>query len=411
MKIYLRKKQYKEINGKLNRGPRFIQALIGPRQTGKTTLVLQIKDSWKGPSFYATADAPGAESRNWIIELNNTAADAAKRIKRETLLIIDEIQKIPGWSNTLKYVYDKNEREQARVRIVILGSSSLLMQRGLTESLAGRFEINRHSHWSYEECKEFFKFTLNDYIYYGGYPGAAKIRKNIRRWAIYIKDAIIETVIAKDVLLMNPVTKPALLRQAFALCLNHPAEILSYQKMLGQLQDAGNTTTIAFYLRLMANAFFLVPLDKYSGSRIKQKSSSPKILSLDNSIISVVNNRTFKQSFKDLAYRGRLFENAVGSRLYWLAQEQGGELFYWRERDFEVDYVLSIGGRLIAVEVKSGDPGKAAAALDIFSNRYKNTEKVVVSFMKKHDKSDTKCLEAEEFFMNTEKILEKQHQT
>ncbi|HDQ26888.1 MAG TPA: ATP-binding protein [bacterium] len=405
IKTYLRKKQFEALAKKLKRGPRFIQALIGPRQTGKTTLVLQLKKNWKGSAIYKTADAPGAENRNWIVEINDAAVKIAKETKKETLLIIDEIQKIPGWSNTLKYVYDKNEREQVRVRIIILGSSSLLMQRGLTESLAGRFEINRHSHWSFKECREFFKFTLNDYIYYGGYPGAAKIRKNEKRWQIYIKDAIIETVIAKDVLLMNPVTKPALLRQAFALCLHHPAEIFSYQKMLGQLQDAGNTTTIAFYLRLMANAFFLVPLDKFSGSRIKQKSSSPKILSLDNSIINVVNNRTFKESFRDLPYKGRLFENAVGSRLYWLAQEEGWELFYWRERNFEVDYVLSKGRRIIAVEVKSGYPGKAHVSFDVFAKRYKNAEKVVVSLKKGESLTDIKYLEAEQFFLNPEKIF------
>jgi predicted AAA+ superfamily ATPase len=406
-KDYIRKKQFEELRGKLKNGPRFMQAVIGPRQTGKTTLVLQIMKDWNGPSLYETADVPGAENKNWIVALNDMAVNTAKKEKKETLLIIDEIQKINGWSDTLKYIYDKNEREQAKVRIIILGSSSLLMQRGLTESLTGRFEINRNSHWSYMECRDFFKFSLNDYLYYGGYPGAAKIRRQEKRWNIYIKDSIIETVIAKDVLFMNPVTKPALLRQAFALCLHHPAEILSYQKMLGQLQDAGNTTTIAFYLKLMANAFFLVPLDKYSGSRIKQKSSSPKLLSLDNSIINVVNNRSYKESLKDLVYRGRLFENAVGARLYWLAQEEGWELFYWRERNFEVDYILSKGSRLIAIEVKSGYPGKAAAALDIFGSRYKNVEKATISFKEQKNTTNIKYYTAEEFFLNPEKLLKR----
>ena len=405
MKTYLRKRQFEEIVKKLSRGPRFIQAIIGPRQTGKTTLALQLKKSWKGPCIYETADVPGAENRNWIMELNEAAVKESNDKKKESLLIIDEIQKIPGWSDALKYVYDKNERNRVRVRIIILGSSALLMQRGLTESLAGRFEVNRHSHWSFEECRDFYKFNLNDYIYYGGYPGAAKIRKDAKRWQAYIKDSIIETVIAKDVLLMNPVTKPALLRQAFALCLHHPAEIFSYQKMLGQLQDAGNTTTIAFYLRLMANAFFLVPVEKYSGNRVKQKGSSPKVISLDNSIINVVNNRNYGEVMRDLAYKGRLFENAVGSRLYWLAQEEGWEIFYWRERDFEVDYVLSKGDKIVAVEVKSGYPGKAQSALDVFARKYKNVKKIVISFIKNDDLKNVKNIKAEEFFLNPKEIL------
>ncbi len=405
-KEYLQKERYNALNKKLSKGPGFIQAVIGPRQTGKTTLALRVKENWPGPSYYATADEPGGESKGWIVDLYNKAVDSSKENKKEVLLIIDEIQKISGWSNTLKYIYDKKEREKVRIKIMILGSSSLLMQRGLTESLAGRFEINRHSHWSYKECKEYFKFRLNDYIYYGGYPGAAKIHKNFKRWQIYIKDAIIETVIAKDVLLMNPVTKPALLRQAAALCIHHPAEILSYQKMLGQLQDAGNTTTIAFYLRLMSNAFFLVPLEKYSGSRIKQKGSSPKILVLDNSIVNTMNNRKIKEAFKDQIYMGRLFENAVGARLYWLAQEQGLELFYWRERDHEVDYILKQGRVLIAVEVKSGRPDKAKGALKIFSKKHKRTKKIIISLRKLKSISGIKCFNADSFFLNPEKILD-----
>ncbi len=405
MKIYLRKKEYENLYTKLKHGPRFIQAIIGPRQTGKTTLILQIKNNWKGPSFYASADEPGYGNKDWIIGLNNNAIQASKKEKKEALLILDEIQKIPDWSNILKYIYDKNERDQSRIRIVILGSSSLLMQRGLTESLTGRFEVNRHSHWSYEECKDFFKYSFKDYLYYGGYPGAAKIRKDHQRWHAYIRDSIIETVISKDILLMNPVTKPVLLRQAFALCIHHPAEILSYQKMLGQLQDAGNTTTLAFYLHLMKNAFFLVPLDKYSGSRIKQKSSSPKILSLDNSIINVINNRTPLEAFKDPTYTGRLLENAVGARLYWLTQEKGFEIFYWRERNYEVDYIISAGNRLIAIEIKSGYPGKSKAALDVFSRKYGNIKKVVISLKKSKNSDDINHLQAEEFFLNPEKIF------
>jgi len=279
------------------------------------------------------------------------------------------------------------------------------MQRGLTESLAGRFELHKHSQWSYKECREFFNLSLKEYIYYGSYPAALPLRKNQTRWVEYIRESLIETVIAKDVLQMNPVTKPALLRQVFALCLYYPAQILSYQNMLGQLQEAGNASTIAFYLRLLANAFFMVPLEKYSGSKIRQKSSSPKLLFLDNSVVSANSGKSFKQTYNDKPLWGRLFENAVGARLFWLAQEEGWELFYWRERDFEVDYVLSKGRRIIAVEVKSGYPGKAQAAFDVFAKRHKNAEKVVVSLKKGKSPADIKCLDAGQFFLNPEKIF------
>jgi uncharacterized protein len=406
MKRYLRKRLYSKLKKHLDGSANFVQAVVGPRQIGKTTLVKQIFEAWKNPKFYETADMPGVIDTKWLAGIWGKARNESKKTRKKTLLIIDEIQKITQWSTTVKRFFDEDKFSGTRLRVIILGSSSLFMQKGLTESLAGRFELHRHSQWSYGECREFFHLNLKEYLYYGSYPAALPLRKYQDRWVEYIRSSLIETVIAKDVLLMNPITKPALLRQAFALCLHYPAQILSYQNMLGQLQEAGNASTIAFYLRLLANAFFLVPLEKYSGSKIKQKSSSPKILLLDNAIVTANSEKNHKTAFSDKDYWGRLFENAVGARLYWLAQEQGWELFYWRDRDNEIDYVLSIGDRLIAVEVKSGRPGKAKAALDIFANRYKNAEKVVISFKKKN-LSNVKYLEAEEFFLNPEKVLGK----
>jgi predicted AAA+ superfamily ATPase len=405
MKRYLRKNLYSKLENYLNSDVNFIQAVVGPRQVGKTTLVKQIYDAWEGPKFYETADMPGVIDEKWIYQIWAKAREEEKKEHKKTLLIVDEIQKITQWSKAVKRLFDEDKFAQRRLKVVILGSSSLLMQRGLTESLAGRFELHRHSQWSYKECKDYFNLSLKEYLYYGSYPAALPLRKNNERWVDYIRASLIETVISKDVLLMNPITKPALLRQAFALCLNYPAQILSYQNMLGQLQEAGNASTLAFYLRLLANAFFMAPLEKYSGSKIRQKSSSPKILFLDNSMISANSGKTMKQAFGDKSYWGRLLENAVGARLYWLAQEEGWELFYWRERDFEVDYVLSKGSRLIAVEVKSGCPGKASASLDIFKNRYKKVEKAVISLKKQKSTSDVKYYEAKEFFLNPEKII------
>ncbi|MBP7791465.1 MAG: ATP-binding protein [Candidatus Goldbacteria bacterium] len=405
MKIYIRKQLYTRLKKHLEGNVNLIQAVVGPRQVGKTTLVKQIFNEWKGPKFYETADLPEVVDTQWLMRVWNKAREAAKKERKRTLLIIDEIQKISHWSTIVKRLFDEDKFSRINLRVVILGSSSLLMQRGLTESLAGRFELHRHSQWSFKECSEFAGIKLNEYIYYGGYPAALQIRKDYHRWMDYIKDSLVEAVIAKDVLLMNPITKPALLRQAFALCLHYPAQILSYQNMLGQLQEAGNASTIAFYLKLLSNAFFIIPLEKFSGSRIRQKSSSPKILFLDNSIVTANSNVNYRQTFKDSMYWGRLIENAVGARLYWLAQEYGGELFYWRERDNEVDYVFKIGNKLKAIEVKSGNPGKAASALKIFSKRYEKTDKIVITYKKIVKMPEFKSFEAEEFFLNPEIII------
>ena len=227
----------------------------------------------------------------------------------------------------------------------------------------------------------------------------------------YIRDSLIENVLSKDVILMSPITKPALLRQVFGLCLAHPAEIISYQKMIGQLQDAGNTTTIAFYLRLLANAFLLAPLEKYSGSKIRQRGSMPKILVLDNALISATIGGGFKSTLKDKPFWGRMVENAVGAKLYPLVRELGGELFYWRDRDDEVDYIVQIGQRLIAIEVKLGSPLKAPASLNLFVRRYKKAKKIIISqpelIESEQDRveKDIRQVKLQDFFSNPYKSI------
>lgn len=378
MKEYIRQNLFDKLYKGLKGEPRLLQVIIGPRQVGKTTLALQVHNKWSGPKFYFSADLPNIPTIDWVVRNWEGCRALYRKNKRETLLILDEIQKIPRWSEAVKKLFDEDGIAKRRIRVVLLGSSSLLVQKGLTESLTGRFEIHRHYHWSYKECNQYFGLKLNEYLYFGGFPAALLLRKDESRWGRYIRDSLIETVLSKDVLLMSPVTKPALMRQAFGLCLSHPAEIVSYQKMIGQLQDAGNTTTIAFYLRLLANAFLLVPLEKYSGSRIKQRGSIPKILVLDNSLVSATIGQGFRSTVKDKIFWGRMLENAVGAKLYPMLQEIGGELFYWRDRDNEVDYVVKLKNRLIAIEVKSGRPTKYPGALEKFAKRYHTAEKVII---------------------------------
>lgn len=407
MKDYLRKPLFNRLWGALHGEPNFIQAVTGPRQVGKTTLARQILEKWKGPKIYQTADEPGTPSYEWISEHWQKARSLSRSKGPETLLVLDEAQKIPHWSEAIKKLFDEDKNLKRRLRVVILGSSALLMQRGLTESLAGRFEIHRHNHWSFSECKEYFSLSLEEYLYFGGYPGALLLRKNQSRWARYIRDSIIETVLSKDVILMMPVTKPALLRQVFSLAAAHPAQVISYQKMLGQLQDVGNTTTVASYIKLLSNAFLATALERWSGSTIKQRASIPKLIVMDNALISAMSGRKFREVERDKVFWGRMLENAVGAKLYAILQEKGADLFYWRQRQEEIDYVIKIGDRLIAIEVKSGIPRRAAPCLAVFTRRYKKAKPIIISPTEdlRGKEKAMKSITIEEFFSRPHKCI------
>lgn len=385
--------------------PNLIQVINGPRQVGKTTLALQVMEKWRGPKLYETADTPDIPPLAWIQKHWLAARELFDSTQKETLLIFDEIQKIPRWSNMVKKLFDEDRHAGNKIRLILLGSSALLMQRGLTESLAGRFEIHRHPHWSFSECRQLFSLSLNEYLCFGGYPGALPMRKNWDRWSRYIRDSLIETVLSKDVLLMMPVTKPALLRQIFSLAVSHPAEILSYQKMLGQLQEAGNTTTIASYLKLLSNAFLATSLERWSGSRIKQRGSIPKLLVLDNAFISAMSGRNVRQIKKDPVFWGRLVENAVGAKLYPILQMEGKSLSYWRDRQEEVDYVFETGDKLYAIEVKSTAKNQGVGSLLAFARKYPKARLFLISPAKLQSMKKIRQITLIEFFEDPKKSL------
>jgi len=376
---YVRKRYFDLLWRYLHGEPRFLQAVVGPRQVGKTTLALQLLKRWEGPKRYETADQPMIPTAQWIVDEWEKARRLSWQGKPDTLLVLDEVQKIPRWSEAVKMLVDEDKRRGLRLRVVLLGSSALLMQKGLSESLAGRFELHRHPHWSFRECRECFGLSVEEYLYFGGYPGALLLRKEEERWRGFIRDSLIETVLSKDVLLIWPVLKPALLRQAFGVVISHPAEILSYQKMLGTLQDAGNTTTIASYLRLLSHAFLLAPLERFSGSRVKQRGSTPKIIALDNALVTAMMTTTFQQAKRDASLWGRLVENAVGAQLYWALQNLGGELLYWRDRQDEVDFIAVQGEKVSAVEVKSGKETAFPEGLDVFKRRYPEARTILIA--------------------------------
>jgi predicted AAA+ superfamily ATPase len=345
---------------------RFIQVVAGPRQVGKSTLVQQATERLSAPVRYASADEPTLRGADWIAQ-QWEAARLAVVDRRGAVLVLDEIQKIPAWSETIKRLWDEDTRARRRLRVVLLGSAPLLIAQGLTESLAGRFEIIPVSHWSFAEMRAAFGWSLDEYIFYGGYPGAAPLIGNHTRWARYIKDSLIETSIARDVLLLTRVDKPALLRRLFELACRYSGQILSYTKMLGQLQDAGNTTTLAHYLDLLAGAGMVCGLPKYAGDEARSRGSSPKLQVLNTGLMTATTGVTLDDARADREHWGRLVESAAGAHLANAALRGECALCYWRERNHEVDFVVTTARGVTALEVKSGrapqnHPGTAAFA-------------------------------------------------
>lgn len=348
---------------------RFLQVVAGARQVGKSTLVQQVTESLGVPVRYASADEPTLRGTEWIAQqweaarLEATGAGA--------LLVLDEVQKIPGWSEAVKRLWDEDTRGRRPLKVVLLGSAPLLIARGLTESLAGRFELLHLPHWSLAEMREAFAFSLDEYLFYGGYPGAAPLIGEPGRWSRYVSDSLIETSIARDVLLLTRVDKPALLRRLFELACRYSGQVLSYTKMLGQLQDAGNTTTLAHYLDLLAGAGMVRGLQKYAGDAARSRGSSPKLQVLNMALMTATSGLSLDEARADREFWGRLVESAVGAHLANAAAAGACELFYWRERNHEVDFVVKAGRRLTSVEVKSGRAPHAHAGTDAFARSFK----------------------------------------
>ena len=372
--------QYQTLVKRLREPRRFIQVLAGPRQTGKTTLVRQVADETDIPCQYASADEPTLQSRAWIEQQWETARLLANDHAKSSgaLLALDEIQKVTGWSEVVKRLWDSDTRRKTPLKVVLLGSAPLLIQKGLTESLAGRFETLPVVHWSYAEIRDAFGWDHDHYIYFGGYPGAAGLITDRRRWSRYIIDSLIETTLSRDILLLTRVDKPALLRRLFQLGCSHSSQILSYQKMTGQLQDAGNTTTLAHYLELLAGAGMLTGLHKYAANRVRERASSPKLQILNTALMTAQSHLTMKEARRDPAYWGRLVESAVGAHLINSAAGTGVEVFYWRERGREVDFVLRSGKVVVAIEVKSGSRKEGLPGMDAFDKAFKPKRKLLV---------------------------------
>jgi hypothetical protein len=293
------------------------------------------------------------------------------------VLIIDEVQKIEDWSEAVKKEWDADTQNGIPLKIILLGSSRLLQQQGLTESLAGRFELIPMLHWTYAEMQEAFDITEEQYAWFGGYPGPAELILDERRWKGYIINSIIEPSISRDIMMLTRIDKPALLRQTFELGCIYSGQQLSYNKMIGQLQDAGNTTTLANYLNLLGEAGLLQGLQKYSGSSVKTRNTSPKLQVYNNALITAYTQQPMSQVMLDPVQWGRWVENIVGTHLLNASREEGFELWYWRDGNFEIDFILKQGSKLVAIEVKAGNRIKSSG-LTKFENQYGECKKLLI---------------------------------
>ncbi|MCY4529034.1 MAG: ATP-binding protein [Chloroflexi bacterium] len=358
---------------RLAESPSRIIAVFGPRQTGKTFIVRQALEQIHQDSRYLSVDEPDpltlglpsaplageavllpqVRDTEWLVENWEDARRQAERLGRGFVLVFDEIQKVPNWSDTIKGLWDADRTRECPLHVVILGSAPLLMQSGLNESLAGRFEPVNVTHWSLTEMSLAFDFSLSEYLYFGGYPGAARFVRDPDRWRDYVLQALVGPNIERDILAMTRVEKPALLKRLFELGAAYSGQILSYNKMVGQLQDAGNVTTLARYLDLLSSAGLLTGLSKYANQPHRRRASSPKLNVLNTALMTAGSGYSFEQAVADRTFWGRIAESAVGAHLFNTATSDVG-LYYWRESSNEVDFVLRRGPRLVAIEVKSG---------------------------------------------------------
>lgn len=356
----------------------FIQVVFGPRQVGKTTMIGQILKDLPIPSYYVSADGVTSSQHAWINQQWEIARLLIKQSgKNEGLLVFDEIQKFENWSEAVKREWDLDTMNGLALKVVLLGSSRILLQRGLTESLAGRYETIYMGHWSYPEMQEAFGYEEDQYIWFGGYPGAASLIQDEKRWKQYVLDSLVEASISRDILMLTRVDKPALMRQLFVLGCHYSGQILAYNKILGQLLDAGNTTTLANYLNLLDTAGLLSGIEKYSPDLIRQRSSSPKFQVYNTALMSVQYEFTFHELKKQPDLWGRCVESAVGAHLINCSRDGDFTVHYWRERNDEVDFILQYRGKVIAIEVKSGAKTRVSG-MDAYKRKFPNCKAYLI---------------------------------
>lgn len=382
--------QYDTLKTRIEEPRKFIQAIVGPRQVGKSTLVGQVLKEISIPYTLEKADNVDSNDFGWIGRVwQSVRKTMAMSQETEHLLVIDEVQKIDNWSEAVKKEWDEDSWNGLNLKVVLLGSSRLLLKKGLTESLAGRFELIRLGHWSYKEMHDAFGFTLEQYFYFGGYPGPSHLIYDEKRWRKYIKDSLVAPAIEKDVIMTSNIYKPALMKQVFNLGCSYSAEILSLTKMMGQLQDVGNVTTIAGYLEILSQCSLLCGLQKYANDEARKYNSIPKFQVYNNALLTAYKGKSFEKDLLDTMSWGRWVESAVGAHLLGMADELEYKVYYWRDGNDEVDFVVVMDGECTAIEVKSGRRARNKG-LSVFAEKFKPNKYYVVG---------SQGVKLEDFFM------------
>jgi len=349
---------------------KFIQVLVGPRQVGKTTLIKQLLQKTNIPSYFITADDVYAADTAWIKrEWSNARAQMQQNNTKEFIFIIDEVQKILNWSEAIKKEWDTDSFTDTNIKVILLGSSRLLIQKGLTESLAGRYELMNITHWSFDEMRDAFGWSLDQYIYFGGYPGSASLISDEERWGSYVRESLMESTISKDILMMTRIDKPVLLKRLFDIGCKYSSQILSLTKVQGELQESGNLTTLSSYLTLLGEAGLLTGLEKYASNIIRKRASKPKFQVHNNALLAAGQSLSFEKLRNDHKEWGRFAESAVGAHLINSGLKYKFNVYYWNQGGFEVDYVIEKGGNLVAIEVKSGKDS-SNKGLSLFNDEF-----------------------------------------
>lgn len=373
-----RRPHYNLMLNRLNEKRKCIFVLAGPRQVGKSTLMAQLAENMGKPVFQFNADAVSMDNADWIGQCWETARSRMELQRlEEAILVIDEIQKISRWSEQVKREWDADTLKRRNLKVVLLGSSRLLLRKGLTESLAGRFELIRMGHWTFSEMKNAFGLTLPQWIYYGGYPGTVDYMGDFKRWKKYVKDSLVAPAIEKDVVMTSNIYKPALLEQLFEVGCSYSGELLSLTKLLGQLQDAGNVTTLSAYLEILKQSNLLCGLQKFARDEARKRQSIPKFSVFNNALLTAYRGRGFEKDFTDPQTWGRWVESAIGTYLLDAASDNDCHLYYWRERNEEVDFILESQGEIVAIEVKSGKRGMNSG-IPVFREKYHPLRSMVV---------------------------------
>lgn len=358
------------INDRISEKRKFIQVLVGPRQVGKTTLIKQLIRKIKIPYIFVTADDLYAADTAWLRrEWSNARLQLTQSDKKEILFIVDEIQKVPNWSETVKKEWDNDSFFDTNVKVILLGSSRLLIQNGLTESLAGRYELTNVTHWSFDEMRDAFGWSIEQFIYFGGYPGSASLITDEDRWKDYIRESLVETTISKDILMMTRVDKPVLLKRLFNIGCRYSSQILSLTKVQGELQESGNLTTLSGYLTLLKDAGLLSGLEKYAADIIRKRASKPKFQVHNNALLAASQYDTFNTVCKNPKEWGRFVESAVGMHLINSGLKYKFNVYYWNQGNYEVDYVIEKGKEIVIIEVKSGKDS-SNTGLSLFNDLY-----------------------------------------